>query len=161
MKGIVFATGLILLLAASAPAQEARPNFSGTWILDLEKSDFAQMPAPDSIVNVIDHKEPALKIATTQKGQQGEVTNERNLTTDGKENANKMRTMGGEQQEVKSTTKWVGRKLMTAFKLDVQGGVIEITDAWELSGDGKTMTVVRDLKNPQGELTQTIVFNKQ
>lgn len=161
MKKAILFVAVVCVLSASVWAQGAKPDFSGKWTMDLTKSDFGPMPGPDSIVNVIEHKEPALKIATTQKGQQGEITNERNLTTDGKENPNKMRTMGGEQQEVKSTSRWDGRKLMTAFKLDVQGGVLEVTDAWELSDDGKVMTVVRDLKTAQGAFTQKIVFTKQ
>ena len=161
MKKTLVASSLILVLAAvSALAQDAKPNFSGTWNMDLSKSDFGPVPAPDSLVAVIEHKEPSVKITTTQKGQQGEIVNERILTTDGKENTNKMRMMGGEQ-EIKSTSKWNGKKLTTAFKLDVQGAPVEFNDAWELSDDGKVMTIVRDIKTPQGDFTTKTVFSKQ
>jgi hypothetical protein len=150
----------MLLLAASTWAQDARPDFSGTWNLDVAKSDFAGAPAPDSIVHVIEHKDPILKITSTQKNQQGELTNTRNLTTDGKENINKMRSMAGEQ-DVKSTSTWNARKLTNALKLDIQGNAIDINEAWELSDGGKVLSIVRDIKTPQGDFHQTYVFNKQ
>jgi hypothetical protein len=160
MKQAMCAAGVVLLLTASGRAQGAKPNFSGTWRLDVAKSDFGPAPAPESIVHVVEHKEPNLKITTTQKGAQGEVTNERALTTDGKENTNKMKTNAGEA-EAKSTSQWDGKKLATALSFDMQGTTININDTWELSADAKVLTIVRQIKTPQGDFTQTTVYNKQ
>jgi hypothetical protein len=151
---------IALLIAASLQAQDVIPNFTGKWTLDASKSDFGPMPPPESIVHVVDHKEPSVKIVTTQKGAQGEFTTERQLTTDGTENVNKMRVGPGEQ-EVKSTTKWSGKALTTAFKLDMQGSLFDVNDSWKLSEDGKVLTIVRDIKSPQGDFTTTTVYNKQ
>jgi hypothetical protein len=160
MKRMHAAVYLILLAAATAVAQDAKPDFTGTWTLDLTKSDFGQMPPPESLVSVIEHKEPNLKITTTQKGAQGELTNVRALTTDGKENVNKLRTMGGEQ-EVKSITRWNGRALTTAFTLDAQGAAVDVSDTFALSEDGKVLTVTREVKTPQGDFATTMVFNRK
>jgi len=160
MKTPLFAAALLVLVAASATPQDAKADFSGKWSLDVAKSDFGPAPPPESMVIIAEHKEPNLKVTTTQTGQQGVVTNERNITTDGKENTNKMRAMGAEQ-EVKSTTKWEGKKLLTALKFDIQGATIEINDSWELSEDSKVLTVGRLIKTPQGDVTQKMVFNKQ
>lgn len=150
----------MLLLAASTWAQDTKPDLSGTWNLDVAKSDFGGAPAPDSIVHAIEHKDPNLKITSTQKNQQGELTNTRNLTTDGKENINRMRTMAGEQ-DVKSTSTWNGKTLANAFKLDIQGNAIDINEAWELSDGGKVLSIARDIKTPQGDFHQRYIFNKQ
>lgn len=150
----------MFLLAVSTWAQDTKPDLSGTWNLDVAKSDFGGAPAPDSIVHVIEHKDPNLKITSTQKSQQGELTNTRNLTTDGKENINKMRTMAGEQ-DVKSTSRWNGMKLANALKLDIQGSPIDINEAWELSDGGKVLSIARDIATPQGDFHQRYVFNKQ
>ena len=158
-KALTF-VAVALLMAVPALAQDAKPDLSGTWSLDIAKSEFGGAPAPDSIVHVIEHKDPNLKITTTQKSAQGELTNTRNVTSDGKENVNKMRTMVGEQ-DVHSTSSWSGRKLMTALKLDIQGNPIDIAEAWELSDDGKVLTVVRDIKTGQGDFHQKYVYNKQ
>ena len=163
MKNILLSALFVLLVlpvAASLRAQDATPNFTGKWNLDASKSDFGPMPPPESIVHVIEHKEPSVKVVTTQKGAQGEVTTERQLTTDGKENVNKMR-VGPAEQEVKSTTKWSGKALTTAFKLDMQGNVFDVNDSWKVSDDGKVLTIVREIKTAQGDFTTTTVYNKQ
>jgi hypothetical protein len=159
MRNILSATGGILLFAATLVAQ-ATPNFSGTWTLDASKSDFGPMPGPESIVMVIDHKEPALKVNVTQKSQMGDATTDSNYTTDGKDNVNKMRGPAGEQ-DIKSTTKWNGKSLTTARTIEAQGMSIGIDEAWDLSTDGKIMTVSREIKTPQGNFATKMVFNKK
>ncbi len=160
MKKTLCAAGVLVFLAVAARAQDAKPNFSGTWRLDIAKSDFGAAPAPESIVHVIEHKEPNVKLTTTQKNAQGELTNERALTTDGQENTNKMRTTAGDT-EAKSTSKWDGKKLGTAMHFDVQGVTININDTWELSADAKVLTIIREIKTPQGDFSQTTIYNKQ
>ena len=159
MKRSLFAASVVLLLAASAWAQST-PNFSGTWTLDVAKSDFGPAPPPDSVVMVIDHKEPSIKSTTVQKGQQGDTNNESSITTDGKENVNKLRTPVGDQ-DVRSTSKWNGTKLATDRTLEIQGMSIGMNDFWELSDDGKVLRVVRNINTPQGNFATKLVFNKK
>ena len=160
MKRAMFAATAALLLLTSAAWAQGTPNFSGTWKLDVAKSDFGPAPPPESIVMVIDHKEPNIKAATTQKSQMGDTSNETIVTTDGKENVNKLRAMGAEQ-DVKSTTRWNGNKLLTARTIEVQGMAINMSDTWELSDDGKVLTIGRELKTPQGDFATKTVLNKQ
>lgn len=163
MKRVLVAAGLVLLFvhsAASAWTQDAKPNFSGTWNLDAAQSDFGPAPPPDSLVAVIDHKEPNVKITITQRSSMGDVTNERTFTTDGKENINKTRTMAGDA-DLKSTSKWDGKKLLTASKMEMPGATVALNDSWELSADGKVLTIVREIKTPQGDFATKTVYNKQ
>jgi hypothetical protein len=160
IKRALLTAGLVLLLPASAWLQDTKPNFTGKWSLDVTKSDFGPIPPPDSMVTVIDHQEPNVKITTTQKAQQEEVVNTRHLTTDGKPNTNKLKMAGGET-EVTSTTTWEGKKLRTSFKLDTPGGPIDVSEALELSEDGKSIVLVRDYKMAQGPFTTRVIFNKQ
>lgn len=149
-----------LLLFVIAPAAQGLPNFSGTWKMDPAKSDFGPMPAPESIVMVIDHAEPSLKVAATQKGPMGDASNNSIYTTDGKENLNKARGPAGEQ-DVKSTTKWAGSTLQTKRTLEAQGMSIDIDETMELAADGKTLTMTRQINTPQGSFTSKAVFTKQ
>jgi hypothetical protein len=151
--------GAALLLTLSAAAQ-GTPNFTGTWTLDAPKSDFGMMPPPESIVMVIDHNEPGLKVAVTQKGPQGEASNTSTYTTDGKDNVNKMRGPAGEQ-DITSTTKWNGKALETKRVLEAQGMSIGIDESMELAADSRVLTMTRVIKTPQGDFTQKAVFNKQ
>jgi hypothetical protein len=153
------AAAAIVLLTLNAAAQ-GLPNFSGTWTLDAAKSDFGPMPPPESIVMVIDHQEPALKVSVTQKSQMGDVSNDSTYTTDGKDNINKMRSPDGDQS-VKSTSKWNGKALATSRTIEAQGMSIGIEDSWELSADGKVLTINRQLNTPQGSFSTKTVLNKK
>ena len=159
-KKILSLLALALFMPMPAWAQEARPDLSGTWNLDLAKSNFGPTPPPESIVQVIVHKEPSLKVSSTIKNPTGTISNERNLTTDGKENAYTLNNPAG-AQAVKSTSTWSGQKLMTTMKVETQGVTIDINDAWDVSADGKVLTMTREIKTPQGDFTQKAVYNKQ
>jgi len=148
-----------VLLTVSLSAQ-GLPNFTGTWTLDAAKSDFGPIPPPESIVMVIDHKEPTLKVNVTQKTPMGEAANDSTYTTDGKDNINKMRSPAGEQ-DVKSTTKWNGKTLTTSRTIEAQGMSIGIEETWDLSADGKVLTINRMLKTPQGDFNTKITLNKK
>jgi hypothetical protein len=161
MKARVYlaASAALLALTLTAAAQ-GMPNFSGTWTLDPAKSDFGPMPGPESVVMTIGHKEPALKVNVAQKSQMGEATSDSTYSTDGKENVNKMRGPAGEQ-DVKSTTKWTGKKLATNRTIEAQGMSIGIEETWDLSADGKVLTIDRTLNTPQGAFSTKMVMNKK
>jgi hypothetical protein len=157
MKKIALRCVAILALAALSCVAADKPNFTGKWTLDTEKSDFGQMPPPTSQIQEIDHKDPKLKIKTTTKSAQGDRTAEASYTTDGEENTNP----GAQGSEVKSRTKWDGNKLVSNRKLSFQGNEVEIADTQELGADGKTFTIDRTFKSAMGEGTQKLVFKKQ
>jgi hypothetical protein len=71
-----------------------------------------------------------------------------------------MRSPAGDQ-DVTSTTTWKGATLATSRTIEAQGMSIGIDDVWELSADGKTMTINRLLKTPQGDFSTKTVLNKQ
>ena len=149
-------TALVLISMAS-PA-DAKPNFTGKWVLDKEKSDFGGYPVPDTRIELIEHEEPHLKQTQTQKGKAvpgGEQITERHYTTDGKENVNKIGP-----SNVKSTSKWEGRKLVTVAEAQTPNGPLKITDVWELADGGKQMIMSRIFKNADGERNQKRVFQK-
>ena len=142
-----------LLVVASA---QSKPNFSGTWKLNAEKSDFGAMPGPKSRTDKIDHQDPDLKVTSTVETQKGEYTSNLKYTTDGKESTNQMRN-----NPVKSTAKWDGDALAIDSKANFNGNDVTIKDKWSLSKDGKTLTINRQLEGPQGKAEQKVVLEKQ
>lgn len=150
--------GVLVMVAAAMAAD--KPDFTGTWKLDASKSDFGQMPAPEKMERVIDHKDPAIKIKTTQSTPNGERTMDTEYTLDGKEQ--KQETPRG---TVMYTPKWEGNVVVIDSKrtMNVQGQQVEITgvERWSLSEDGKTMTVDSKMVAPMGEMTMKAVFAKQ
>jgi hypothetical protein len=157
-------THLVLALLigfVSSPAwPQAKPDYSGKWNLDATKSDFGAMPAPTSIVHDIEHKEPNVKITTTQKSEGGDTTNTRTFSTDGKDSTNKI-TMMGTEYPVKTSAKWDGQSLLVSSSFDAQGATVQLNDTWTLSPDGKVLTIARVAKTPQGDFTTKSVYNKQ
>ena len=146
---------LVLALSLAALAQD-KPNFSGTWELQVANSEFGPLPAPESQISVIDHKEPKVQVKVTSKTAQGEQGSTRNLTTDGEENTNQV---GGNTW--KSRTHWEERVLVTESNFEIQGNKIRIKDRWTLSDDGKSFTNNRELASDMGEAQQRLVFAKK
>lgn len=146
----------VFALAASLAAQ-SKPNFSGTWVMNVAKSDFGPLPASNSRTDVIDHTDPSIKVNVSDDGAQGKQDYTLNLTTDGKEATN---TVGG-GMETKSTAKWEGANLIVGTKLSFQGTDVTIRAVWALSADGKTLTETAHLvAGALGETDQTFVFEK-
>jgi len=145
----------IALSAALTQAQD-KPNFSGTWKLNVAKSDFGPMPGPDKMERTIVHNDPEIKVHTVQAGPQGDSTMDNVYKTDGSETVNKMRG-----QEIKIVGKWNAGKVGLKYKFETQGMEIGINEAWSLAAGGQQMTVVMDIATPQGEFARTMLFDKQ
>jgi len=95
----------VLFSLAAVLLAMAKPNFSGSWKLNVSKSDFGQMPAPDSATYKIVHEDPKLRNSVKQSSQAGEFEFEASYTTDGKECVNQM--FGN---DFKSTLKWTATR---------------------------------------------------
>ena len=147
----------VLPLALGLIQAQAKTDFSGTWKIDMSKSDFGPLPAPDSITEKIDHADPSLKanVATTG-GMQGDATYDVVYTTDGKECVNHV----GEN-EFKSTLNWDGDELVVETKGKFGDTDFTSKDRWALSADGKTLTVTRHISSAMGEADMKEVFAKQ
>ncbi len=154
---VLFAT-ICLLASLLCPAQEAKPNFTGKWVLDVGKSEFGGLPIPNSRTDVVDHKDPSLAVSITTKGpaSRGERVAELKYTTDGKENTNDVRGT-----ETKSKTRWEGKRLIIEGKAQMDGEPVELKEVWELSEGGKVRTLVREVKNSFDRANQKLIFRKE
>jgi hypothetical protein len=157
MRRVAFLlAGTLCALLASA---QDKPNFSGTWVLDIAASDFGQFPTPDSQVEVIEHHEPNIKLTRTMKSEAipgGGGTIQRSYTTDGKENKDE-----SGPRPMTSTSNWEKSALVTLTKIEIPDGKMEIKESWLMAPDGKQMTVTREFNGPMGESAQKLVFNRQ
>ena len=143
--------------ASMAPTSIAsRPNFSGTWKLNVEKSDFGPLPGPESETEVIEHTDPTIKLAVARKGPDGAQNYNLVLAIDGKEQVHKVG-----DQDVKTTAQWDGSALVVLTKLMFQDNEVQIKSNYTLSPDGKTVNVAAHLSSPMGEADQKLIFEKQ
>lgn len=147
----------MLLTAALGVVQaQAKPNLSGTWKVDVSKSDFGPLPAPDSQTEKISHEDPDVKVAVASSGQMGDLNYDLHYTTDGKETTN---TVAG--NEMKSTAKWDGEELVVDTTGNFNGTDFTAKDRWTLSEDGKTLTQQRHISFAGGEGDMKVILEKQ
>ena len=155
MKKITTFVLLVAALASFAVAAD-KPNFSGDWKIDNDKSNFGPMPPPNSLTRKITHADPAVTMDEAASGAQGDQKRTVKYDTSGKETSNEM--MG---TATKSTAVWDGAKLVITTKADFGGTEIKLVDTWSLSADGKVWTDVLHIVSPQGEFDITYVLTKQ
>jgi hypothetical protein len=154
-QSLLAVVGLALL--ATQVSAQAKPNFSGEWTMVPEKSSFGMMPTPTSMTRTITHKDPAVKIITTQtSGALGDTTVETNFTTDGKPQSNivtgtPMSTTGGRD----------GAAMTFHSTLTQQGADVIVDDRYELSDGGQTLTVTRKFSADGTGFEAKLVFKKK
>jgi len=144
-------------MSAASASASAKPNFSGTWVLDTSKSDFGQMPGPSSATDVIDHKEPSVKISVKQTNAMGDMAFQMDLVDDGQ----KVSTWQIFGSEAKSTAHWDGDTLVVTTDTTIQDNAMKIASRYTLSPDGNTLTVHGHMSGPMGELDTKAVYAKK
>lgn len=142
----------LLSFVTLCPAQDIRggltaenkPDLTGTWVLDMPKSDFGPHKgdlAYDELTLIISQHEPEIRITRKTVKNKKERSQALAYYSDGRGESNP--EIAG-KEVVKSTTKWDGDALVSHGTHRVQlfddALVFETTDRWELSADGNTLT---------------------
>jgi hypothetical protein len=144
-------------LTCTAAVAADKPDFSGSWKLNNAKSDFGPMPqGPDKFERKVDHKDPEMKVSTTQAMQGNERTSDSAYTIDGKEHDVQMGPA-----TAKVTATWKDSTLEVIAKREIQGNAITSAEKWSLSPDGKILTVDSNITTSQGEFKLKFVLDKQ
>src|SRR5262245_6610142 len=92
----------IVCLYASISGTQTKPDFSGTWKLNREKSKFAG-GGPDNLLIKIDHKEPSFVEDWKMSTPDGERSFQAKYTTDGKETEQEVMGRRAKTRDRKST----------------------------------------------------------
>jgi len=114
-------------------AKECRPNFSGVWKLNLEKS-VLRGPAPKRILVSIEHQEPALRqrvLITHADGREQRATF---VLQTGAETIN---AIGGAAMRTRAW--WEEMELVIESRMKRQDREAHFKDHWSLSADGQTL----------------------
>ena len=161
MRKALFFTLVFCMAAIAANAQTA-PNFSGKWTLDIAKSDLGQQAATiKSQTMSIRHAGESFKVSTHVErntpptdgpgGGAGEGRGrgpgagpmEQSYTLDGKEVSSERQTPNG-VVTTKMKSEQSGNKVVITNIFPTPNGEMKATTTYELSADGKTMTVTRE-----------------
>ena len=140
---------------ASLGLGRGRPNFTGTWVLNLSRSQL-QVPPPDSTIFVITHDDPVMRSFRThaRAGRLDTVTI--TLRTDSSQ-------IDGELRGAKtiSWTWWEGKELVFALALFRGEQRASQTVRYSLSDDGKTFTAIEDVDAGPNSHLNRWVFDRR
>lgn len=156
----------VVLTCTLAGAQASLPNFSGVWALDVSKSVFGKVVAPEAATLTITHDGPAIKIKSSQTDHKVQVTKEMNLSTDGTRTPNNVKMPGGTISRIEAVSAWSGQALVTTYRVPHVGHLDDYRDSWHLSTDLRTLTIVREVKSPdrvgqEHQYVMTLVYRRK
>ena len=151
---LILICGLGTTRAAAQGKQttKAKPDLSGTWLLDRRKSNVGSPAMPDKPLKIA-HHDPELRI-THMVASNGQMRRQDLVYyTDGRGETNPTTMFlatatdmnpPGDKDVTKSKTTWSGDKVVTRFTIrSLIGGhplEFEMIDAWKLAKDGTTLT---------------------
>ena len=155
LKGLL----IMVLLGATTVLEAKGTDFSGTWILNKEKSELGERGRVDAS-KIINQKGDSLIIKRTFTGRNGqEMSDIDKFLINGKECINK----GFRNSERKSVLNWDsdGKILFVKSTLtmerDGEKRVVNMTEKFSLSTDGKVLTIT--VSSDRGEVK--MVYDKK
>jgi hypothetical protein len=139
-----------------------KTDFSGTWKLNENKSNFGEGPRFASSQLVVTQNGDKLTVERTMKNRNGEeMKRNSNYTLDGKEYEETVRN-----RPRKVTASWAdeGKEITitSSSKFERNGEEMEFNskETWKLSADGKSLTVDSNISSPRGERKMQLVYDK-
>lgn len=150
--GLLAATSVLLVPAVSATP---RPNFTGTWKVNLQKSKL-QIPPPESTVFLVEHDEPRLKITRTNVFSGKSDTFTILLTTDGRETV-----LRDAQRTIYSRAYWEGNVLVFDSRIVMEAGEATNVVRYRMAKDGQSFTAPERLRSPKLNYDNVWVLERQ
>jgi hypothetical protein len=151
---VIVALLAVALAVPSMAMAQAKPNFSGKWVQDMDKSDPMGGGRGPAGPQTLTYTQTATELTIERETPNGAMKTVYKL--DGSDSTNAM----GRGGDVVSKTTWDGSKLVTKYSRQMQNGTIEVTETRSLEADG-TLVVVTAMKGgPNGDTTRKTVFKK-
>jgi hypothetical protein len=176
MKKILFLAIALCLMSVAAFAQ--KPDYSGTWNLDVAKSKLDERARIESMTMTVTQTDTNLTVATATKrtpmpeaqdggpARRGMGGGDTSFvyTLDGKETTTEVEGRGG-KMPVKLMAKMEGGNLnltsSRTFSTPMGDMTATTKETWVLSEGNKTLTVTREMSSQRGSSTTTMVFVKK
>lgn len=156
MKNKLIFFAILILAAPGFVYSQSQTDFSGTWVLDVSRSDFG-------IRSLAAKKAPMSKIELVLTQTDNQLTIERSSAEtavyqlDGSESLN---SLPGGGQAI-TTMHWLDDTLVAKTTSKIGEMHVEMTDVRSLDASGKIMTLKVTRQTPRGEVKQTLVYFKQ
>lgn len=187
LKIILTAAFSLVLAVAAIFAQDAKPksvktpNFSGTWTLDMKKSELKENSFVKAVTMTVLQTAQNLKIEIETKYQTfaaaktgetrgdselgktpAQVVTVYNYTLDGKETDYQDNDGIGKAKITPEIEKNGQLKLIQTRRFNMQTGekVLKTIEIWTLSPDGKTLSVRRSTDKLKGDFIEKILITE-
>jgi hypothetical protein len=128
-------------------ATSSRPDFSGVWELNFERS-ILRGPAPQRILMMIDHREPHLSQRIHYVDAGGA---EQRVTFRYETGAETTNSVG--ESIARTRARWEGLELVIESRLKTPERDFHFRDHWSLSDDGRTLTMAHRDDDLAGQIT--------
>ncbi len=161
---ILMTSGLLILLMVQASAQGTNTDFSGKWVLNESKSKFgdSQFRMGATQIQIKQDGNTITDERTMPGFDGGEMKTTDKLTLDGKvcENTGMM------DSKKKSTVTWSADKKSitisssTLFNMNGDGMEMKSSEIWTLGDGGKSLTIESTTSIPDGDIKNTLFYDK-
>lgn len=153
--GVSHLTGPLLLALASSTiiCAASKPNFTGTWELDVKSSDFGNLPKPARMTIRSTMQGDAMHSVQTTYVEQENQTADFTWYLDGKRHPSDKPVPGY------SVTRWEDTTLVSERQSD--DGAYKETIRMSLSRDGKTVTETVETKNPSATNKEKLIWYRK
>ena len=138
---------VVMVFAAS------KPDFTGTWELDVKRSDFGNLQKPARMTIQSTVQGDAMHSVQTTYVEQETQTAEFTWYLDGKRHSSDKPVPGY------SVTRWEDTTLVS--ERQSQDGAYKETIRMSLSQDGKTATETIETRNPNGASKEKLIWHRK
>jgi hypothetical protein len=143
----------ILLVSLALGAAGTAPDFTGTWSLNVPKSDFSPANPPTKMTLKIEQDTSSMQVSTQVTDGLGDHSYNARYTFDGKQNENSQDGIS-----IESSCVWDKAALVFSIK---RGMNLQYKERWTISRGGKTLTIKRHTIYAHGEVNEKYIFDKQ
>ena len=157
-RRILFAAALMFIVTANLCAQEPQ-NFSGTWKLNVAKSDYGDLQGPESRTDVIEQHDGRISESVTAEGRHRRQQYTLSFATDGGETALPPDARMGVVTILTVSARWRENTLAVTQHLKFQGAALTAIYTYLPSDDGNTLTMKLSL-NGGSRTDATFVFDR-
>ena len=156
--GMVLAA--VAMVGVGRAVAQAKPDFSGTWKLNLQKSDLGQY-APDSETYTVTQTAEAIKVAIASAGQFA-LNYTFSAKLDGTETPIAADAFPADSpfKVLTSKAEWKDKALVITQTTSFQDAKGTLVSTYTLSDDGKTLTKVTHVVFDQGNFDSKSVYDK-
>jgi hypothetical protein len=153
MGRVLILTCFCLATALGGTSDDSKPDFSGNWTLNLDRSNFAKGAKPDGMSLKVTRDGDVMHAVQTTNSVGGPTDAQSDWIVDGKEHDTDSATPG------KVTTKWEGNILYSERRA-IDGSFLQ--RIWlSLSSDGKTATEKVWTKGAEGTNESRLIWMRQ